>query len=514
MLYFTSFKESSDFIDMNLVKDRQEIDNRFTINSLTGESEVLALGKPYHKLGTNHLVMDANTASWALLDDSEHDLYSKLNGLTLSTLCNLSNTREPKKIEKFILRLFDRGLVQIAGIRPFHEDLYKRFVPFKDSLSLELLITQECNFRCSYCAANATPIHSIMPFDIARIAIYNAFKLPYSFIAIEISGGEPLLHFPLVRKIVNFILALSTITEKEVMISIVADAALITQEILEFFKGKNVKIIIRLDGPVSINYLSRPAVKGRDYFDIIMDSIALLHKYDIEFGCIITLNRHYAAYDEEMITFLEDLRSSMVKIEYCTCVGKNNIAPQSDLYLDFMKRACDSIIMNGRKIIEFHLNQLLNRLITRYRDYRCMRINCNAGKSYFVVNPAGDVFPCALTTSLGEFKIENLLENRVNPFTKYIAFIESYNSRRMSNIQKCHHCCWRNHCISNCTLMNYRDGLVMSEFQQADPKCTFYSGIFQHVLNLLSNNPQKFAQYLASPFFTYGPAEVVNDRIL
>ncbi|UNC93056.1 radical SAM protein [Candidatus Contubernalis alkalaceticus] len=63
-----------------------------------------------------------------------------------------------------------------------------------------LWLTSDCNLRCKYCYARAGEKQTYMSFDTAKKvlgSIPNPFK-------VQLSGGEPLLNFELVRQISSY----------------------------------------------------------------------------------------------------------------------------------------------------------------------------------------------------------------------------------------------------------------------------------------------------------------------
>src|SRR3990170_5276180 len=75
-----------------------------------------------------------------------------------------------------------------------------------DERTLQLIITEDCNLRCRYCFEHTKSKRS-MPTDVALAAVdkYLTADDSFSGVIIDFTGGEPLLHFELIRSVVEFV---------------------------------------------------------------------------------------------------------------------------------------------------------------------------------------------------------------------------------------------------------------------------------------------------------------------
>ena len=106
---------------------------------------------------------------------------------------------------------------------------------------LEMLVMSlsgRCNLACEYCyAANAEPMD--MPWDTARKAIGIAAASGERF-TLQITGGEPLTNFPLLRKICEWVEE-NTIPAR---VQIQTNGTLINDEIAAFFQKSRIGVEI------------------------------------------------------------------------------------------------------------------------------------------------------------------------------------------------------------------------------------------------------------------------------
>ena len=99
----------------------------------------------------------------------------------------------------------------------------------------------------------------------AQRALDIAFESPNPRIKIEFQGGEPLLNFPLIVKIVDSAKAMAPKADKEIDFVIASNLALLTDEILSFCKANDVQISTSLDGPRDLHNSNRPRPGGNSY---------------------------------------------------------------------------------------------------------------------------------------------------------------------------------------------------------------------------------------------------------
>ena len=516
MLYLSAHSDIEDVIELNLLRLKDSIyDFHLTDINILSSSSIIPLGKYIGKFGNHHLIMDPDTASWTLLDDIENDIYYNLLQDKLFH-CSINNSMNHYfDFNEFYKALFSRGLVSIDGLYPYKKELYPDILPFHDGLLVELLVTEKCNMGCLYCQANAGIDKKNMTEPIAMATVNSAFKLNYNKIIFELSGGEPLLNFGLIPRIVREIEEKSSVFGKSTIIALATNGTLLTPWIAEFIKKHGIKLSLSLDGPDEVNQLSRPMISGRKV--IIQDIINILRDYDIPLNILLTVNRHNVKYPEKIIKFLNELKPHSVKLNPITLVGRasenDSICISNTEYIAFIKNMYKSMIINNIFIPEFNLSEILNRLITKFRDYRCMRAHCNAGKSYFVVDSLGKIFPCAQMTGYQHTVLGNVLalNNKLDELSVENELINCFNSRKVSENIYCSKCEWLKFCEGGCIVETMSKSKV--EFRSVkSPNCDYYSSIYSYIMEIISLYSEQLDIFLKSENFRYCPGRVVNEK--
>ena len=146
---------------------------------------------------------------------------------------------------------------------------------------ITLQITQQCNFRCSYCIYSdinneAQRSHSGegMSLETAKRAVDFLWEHSVDTEKPNIGfyGGEPLLRFDLLKQIVAY--ADEKFDGRGHTFSITTNGSLLTDEIADYLVEHGILTMISLDGPKEIHDISRRfAVDGCGSFDTVRENI-------------------------------------------------------------------------------------------------------------------------------------------------------------------------------------------------------------------------------------------------
>lgn len=153
---------------------------------------------------------------------------------------------------------------------------------------LILDLTNDCNLRCSYCYASGGERADCLSVSDAVLAIekfYNRFKCQ---IQVLFHGGEPLLCFDSIQKIIS-------ITETKdfsdyISWFIQTNGVLLSQEKIDFLKYNNVNIGISLDGVTDESNCSRKKINGQPSTKETISALNLLHKSGISTSILTVVN--------------------------------------------------------------------------------------------------------------------------------------------------------------------------------------------------------------------------------
>jgi uncharacterized protein len=157
-----------------------------------------------------------------------------------------------------------RSQLQLLALR-----LRSRMAFLQEATALHLfVVTLRCEHSCPYCQVSRRSVDRErfdMSDEIALRAVDVALSAPAPRIKIEFQGGEPLLNFGLIRKIVVAARERALARNKTVEFVIASNLALLTDEVLKFCLDNAVLLSTSLDGPADLHNRNRPRPGGNSH---------------------------------------------------------------------------------------------------------------------------------------------------------------------------------------------------------------------------------------------------------
>ena len=184
--------------------------------------------------------------------------------------------------------LIPDNLDERALLRERQQQYLQDIIEGRDIEYLSLIVTDSCNFACTYCIANsmlvlgprAKPKQPLMEMIVAKQAIDFFFaklkKHEKNKAYINFGGGEPLLNWKLIREVLPYCVKTYN-GDFEITFTINTNASLITPDIAGTFKMYNVKPALSLDGLVQANDVVRMTTTGDGTFTAIIKAMDTLH---------------------------------------------------------------------------------------------------------------------------------------------------------------------------------------------------------------------------------------------
>jgi len=130
-------------------------------------------------------------------------------------------------------------------------------------------------------------------------------------------GGEPTLcGLDFFRKIVA--LERKYMGGKTIHNDLQTNGTLLDDEWCMFLKQHNFLVGLSLDGPRELHDMHRVTKGGNPTFDKVMHAVTLLHKYDVPFNVLVTLNYDNAKHPLEVYRFIRDeVRPRAIQLNAC-----------------------------------------------------------------------------------------------------------------------------------------------------------------------------------------------------
>jgi uncharacterized protein len=151
-----------------------------------------------------------------------------------------------------------------------------RYRRLPESTGLHIFVVSlRCEHSCPYCQVSRRSSDKAqfdMSEETARRALEMVFESPSHQIKIEFQGGEPLLNFPLIQKIVTDAELLNEHESRDLTFVIATNLALLDDEVLDFCDAHDIYISTSLDGPADLHNRNRPR-PGNDSWQRTIEGI-------------------------------------------------------------------------------------------------------------------------------------------------------------------------------------------------------------------------------------------------
>ncbi len=372
--------------------------------------------------------------------------------------------------------------------------------------SLHIFIpTLRCNFTCKYCYAyrqtEDAKGYDMTP-EIADAAVDFAFQSPAPFIVFEFSGGEPLLRFDIVKRIIERAETLKKKTGKMLDFALVTNGSLLDKEKFEFLKKHRVGICFSLDGPKELHDLHRKFTlhPQKSTYEEVVKKIKWLkeeEKYPFVFA-IPVITRYSFKYWKEIIDEYVKLGIKVYRFKYISFFGfASNYKVWQELgykpeeFIEYWKKTINYLLELNKKGIKEAENITLNilRKLIGKRDpgYAEMQTPCGATIGQIVYNYDGYIYPCDEARTLPHFKIGHVLKDRYwdvlqHPITRTMIAASSL-------VESCYNCPYYPWC-GVCPLENYKMHGTFIVNVPNSYRCKIHKSMFDFIFDKLANDPE------------------------
>ena len=256
-------------------------------------------------------------------------------------------------------------------------------------------------------------------------------------------GGEPLLQFDLMRKIVDYV---NSINKKDYHVgySIITNGTLFTDEIVSFLKDNNFVVTVSLDGAREVHDRMRKFKDGRGSFDVIANNIK---KYNsiLEFKSRLTINDNNVDVYDSVIQ-MRELGIENIIIGVDVNISDSNFNAFLESYKKLLQAYCNDL-KNGNFYCIENLTFNLAKIVSRRR----ISSHCNAGRAYFTISADGRVFDCHRLVGNSAGYVCDLDNDYVNKIDKYSIAIDNNIKRDVGErIESCKDCSFKYLCGGIC----------------------------------------------------------------
>ena len=162
--------------------------------------------------------------------------------------------------------------------------------PLPDNFPLQTMVmnlTNQCNLSCQYCyefgedkVATPEGKPKFMDFETAAASVDYLFTQSTGRHGVHITffGGETLMNFPLLKKVVGYARQKAAEQGRSVDFSLTTNATLLTPAIIEYLSENEIGVTVSMDGDKAAHDKFRVFSNGKGSYDIIEPRVRALIK--------------------------------------------------------------------------------------------------------------------------------------------------------------------------------------------------------------------------------------------
>lgn len=345
---------------------------------------------------------------------------------------------DPEEVKNMIRMIAEAGLIEDS-------DTEKRENKIELS-AITLMVCQECNMKCAYCYGECGEYNNKgkMSLETAIKAVdYLIENSTDDKLGISFLGGEPLMNFELIKKVIEYCGEKSKETGKQFAYTITTNGTLLTKEKEEFLIANKVKLQISIDGTKKAHDSMRYFENKKPSYDVVVEKTKNLR----EKGLVTARATLSPANLDYVKTFehLDELGFAGVPI-----APAKNLLDEVDRkkeYIEFMKYADyfkqqvkDRNIDKVNKMTEF------TKALEKIDNAGKREYGCGAFHRMYAVDIDGCLYPCHRFVGLPEFCVGSIYDEQRREVEKWL-----YVDER----RKCSKCWLKNLCGGGCAYENY-----------------------------------------------------------
>src|SRR5262249_5946980 len=368
------------------------------------------------------------------------------------------------------------------------------------------VVTLRCEHSCPYCQVSRQSSDRStfdMSEETAEQALKIAFQSPSKRIKIEFQGGEPLLNFPLITKIVTEAKIQAATMGKSVDFVIASNLALLDDSVLAFCKANDILLSTSLDGPADLHNRNRPRPGGNSY-ELAVKGIKAAQRVlgADRVGALMTtteasLDRVREIIDEYIALGLDGIFLRPLS-PYGFAVKTKQIRKyDAKRWLDFYSRGLRYILdinRRGQTCFEFYTLLLLRRMLTDQPiGYVDLRSPAGIGLGALVYNYDGKVFASDEGRMLAEmgdstFELGHVEHDNYRSLVLSDKLLDLVGSSLTQCAPECLNCVYESHCGAD-PVYHHATQKAPVGLKPLSGFCARQKGVLATVLDLLDYSP-------------------------
>ena len=367
------------------------------------------------------------------------------------------------------------------------------------------VVTLRCEHSCLYCQVSRQSAdrrrYDMSP-ETAERALDLVFSSPAPHLTLEFQGGEPLLNFDLIRFIVPKAKSRALALGKTLDIVVATNLALLTDEMLRFFRDEQVDISTSLDGPSFIHNSNRPRPDNNSY-ELTIQNIERARTvlgHD-RVAALMTTTRLSLDHPHEIIDEYVQRGFRSVFLRPISPYGfalrsKRRTGYDTERFLKFYREGLSYIIdlnRQGVQLAEIYARLLLTKILTPFAtSFVDLQSPAGAGISVAVYNYDGDVYASDESRMLAEmndtrFRLGNVHRDNYATIFGGDHLIEITRASVAESLPGCADCAFQPYCGAD-PVFHYASQSDLVGHRPTSAFCHRNMEIMRHLFSLLDAN--------------------------
>ena len=419
-----------------------------------------------YKLGGYNVVLDVCSGAVHAVDDVAYDLISIYQ-----------TTEKDEAVRSVCLKYKDKGVTEKDVLSCYDEITYlkddgqlfteDKFEPIAGKLkqktsgvikALCLHVAHTCNLNCSYCFASQGKYHgdrAVMSFETGKRALDFLIENSGTRRNLEVDffGGEPLLNFDVVKKLVAYARSIEKQKNKNFRFTLTTNGMLIDDDVIDFANKEMSNVVLSLDGRKEIHDRFRVDYAGRGSWEQIVPKFQKLVK--ARGGKNYYMRGTFTHANPDFLNDIKvmlDLGFTELSMEPVVCAhGDPSELTEEDMPIvkEQYEKLAELMLEKDREGKPFTFYHYMIDLSGGPCVYK--RISgCGSGTEYMAVTPWGDLYPCHQFVGEEKFKLGNIYDGVSN--TEIQSEFESCNVYAR---EECKNCWAKLYCSGGCAANAY-----------------------------------------------------------
>ncbi len=312
----------------------------------------------------------------------------------------------------------------------------------------------DCNLRCAYCFASTGDFHmdsrSLLSYEVGVKALewLVAHSGHRHTLEVDFFGGEPLMNFPVVKRLVAYGRELEKKHDKRFLFTITTNGVALNDEIIAFINEEMHNVVLSIDGRPEVHDRMRPTPNGRGSYALIAPrALELVQKRGQKSYYV---RGTYTAYNLDFgndVLALADAGFEQLSIEPVVTDPANAYALTPEMVPAIAaeyERLAEAYLLRraeGRWFNFFHF-------VVDLSGGPCLKkrlLGCGAGNEYVAVTPEGDLYPCHQFVGREGYKMGSVLDGSFDE-----AMQRAFAQNHVLSKPKCRDCWAKFFCSGGC----------------------------------------------------------------